>query len=155
MLALGKRTLRIRRTQACRALEARTVDVLYVGEMQPERDHGLQERSTALTYYMGRNGRNLWGGGALDFTLAVRPGPLSLQIVEWAETHNRPLQITVDGAVFDAPPIRAGAGEEFASIDIALPEDLTRGKARIAVRIAPGEDNWLSVFEARIVSREE
>src|SRR3546814_215789 len=66
-------------------LEARSVDVMHLGEMQPERDHQLTSRNSYPVTYRGRHGRDARAEGFFQFRMKVRPGPLMLQAAYWGE----------------------------------------------------------------------
>ena len=52
-----------------RDLAARSVDVMHLGEMQPERDHKLTSEISYPVSYRGRNGRDARSGGFFEFDI--------------------------------------------------------------------------------------
>ncbi len=141
-------------SEARAALEARTVDVIQLGEMQPERDHDYRSNHSDLFSWGGRSARQLpWGiGNYLEFTLAVRPGPMLLSALYWGEEVNKNFDVAVEG-VRIANERRASPPEKrFVSIDYPIPENLTRGKEKITVRFeTKGTDAF--IYEARTLVR--
>jgi len=65
------------------ALEARTIDQINLGEMQPERDHHYMSNHSDLFSFAGRSARQLpWGDGNwLEFDMAMRDGQIVLRAV--------------------------------------------------------------------------
>lgn len=132
------------------AIEARTVDVVYLGEMQPERDHQFAANHSDRIAYGGRSGRQVWWGEGnyLEFQLAVRPGPMVLRALYWGEDRDKNFDVIVDGERI-ANERRAGEPVgDFVAVDYPIPPALTRGKNRIAVRFEThGSD--APVYEVR------
>jgi DUF1680 family protein len=132
------------------ALAARTVDVIELGEMQPERDHDYRANFSDLFSWGGRSARQLpWGAGNyLEFSLAVRAGPMVLSVLYWGEEVGKNFDISVDGTRIAnerraVPPVK-----RFINMDYPIPEALTRGKAKVTIRFeTKGTDAFL--YEAR------
>jgi DUF1680 family protein len=137
-------------TAARAALEARTVDVIQLGEMQPERDHDYRSNHSDLFSWGGRSARQLpWGvGNYMEFTLAVRPGAMLLSALYWGEEVGKNFDVSIDGTRI-VNERRASAPEKrFVSVDYPIPEALTRGKDKVRVRFETrGTDAF--VYEAR------
>jgi hypothetical protein len=139
--------------QAKKVLEARTVDVIQLGEMQPERDHGFASNHSDLLSWGGRSGRQAWWGVGnwLEFSLAVRPGPMLLQALYWGEETDKNFRILVDGEPIaterrPGPPVK-----RFVQVDYPIPEALTRGKTKVKVRFETlGSD--APVYECRLLA---
>lgn len=132
------------------ALDARTVDILHLGEMQPERDHDFRSNHSDLFSWGGRSARQLpWGvGNYMEFTLAVRPGPMLLSALYWGEEVNKNFDISVEGTRIANERRAASPMNRFVSVDYPLPEALTRGKDKVIVRFETrGTDAF--VYEAR------
>ncbi|MGK6356772.1 beta-L-arabinofuranosidase domain-containing protein [Sphingomonas sp. DT-207] len=134
------------------ALEARTVDVLHLGEMQPERDHDYRSNHSDLFSWGGRSARQIpWGvGNYMEFTLAVRPGPMLLRALYWGEEVNKNFDVSVEGTRIAnerraVPPVK-----RFVSVDYPIPEALTRGKDKVTVRFETKGSDAL-VYEARML----
>jgi DUF1680 family protein len=135
------------------ALAARMVDVLQLGEMQPERDHGFRANHADLLSWNGRAGRQAWWGvgNYIEFELAVRPGPLVLQALYWGEEVDKHFVITVDGQAIATERRASGPVKEFVTADYPIPEALTRGKAAVTVRFeTKGSD--APVYEVRMLN---
>jgi DUF1680 family protein len=78
-------------------LARRTIDVFHIGEMQPERDHGLQATGGKPDTFYGRNNRSIPEGAEVAFTMARRPGPAILRVTYWGNNTGQELAIEVDG----------------------------------------------------------
>ncbi|MDP5280280.1 glycoside hydrolase family 127 protein [Sphingomonas sp. DG1-23] len=134
------------------ALDARTVDILHLGEMQPERDHDYRSNHGDLFSWGGRSARQLpWGmGNYMEFTLAVRPGPMLLAALYWGEEVNKNFDISVEGTRIANERRAVPPEKRFVSVDYPIPEALTRGKDKVVVRFeTKGTDAF--VYEARIL----
>jgi len=74
---------------AMRALAARTVDQVRLGEMQSERNHDLKADISYPVIYRGRNGRDARAGGYFEFPLKVQPGMQVLRATYWGDERDR------------------------------------------------------------------
>lgn len=120
-------------------LQARSADVMHLGEMQAERDHTLEANLSYPVVYRGRNGRDARAGGYFEFTFKTRPGPLVLQATYWGEERNRRFRILVDGVLVATERLEANKPGEFFEQDYAIPVSLTDGKPAVRVRFEPEE----------------
>jgi hypothetical protein len=118
-------------------LQARSADVMHLGEMQAERDHKLESKISYPVVYRGRNGRDARSGGFFEFTMKARPGPLVLQATYWGEERNRRFRILVDGVVVAQERLTGERPGEFFERDYPIPPELTRGKSEVRVRFEP------------------
>ncbi|GGB38222.1 hypothetical protein GCM10011380_29510 [Sphingomonas metalli] len=120
-----------------RAIAARSVDVMHLGEMQPERDHGLTSEISYPGTYRGRQSREARTGGYFEFGMKVKPGPLVLQATYWGGETNRAFDILVDNVKVATQRLENDRPGKFFDVDYPLPEALTRGKASVRVRFVP------------------
>jgi DUF1680 family protein len=118
-------------------LAARSVDVMHLGEMQPERDHDLQSDISYPVSYRGRMGRDAHTGGFFSFRLKSADGPLVLQASYWGEERNRDFTILVDGVRIARVKLSAAYPGQFFDEDYPVPPELTRGKQALVVRFEP------------------
>ncbi|KAK0338936.1 hypothetical protein LTR94_036557, partial [Friedmanniomyces endolithicus] len=102
---------------------------MHLGEMRPERDHGLEAKLSYTTTYRGRHGRDARTDGHFQFRMKVKPGPLILQATYWGEERNRLFDILVDGQKIATQKLDADRPGEFFDVTYAIPEALTRGKS--------------------------
>lgn len=140
-----------RAESAARAkLAKRTVDVIQLGEMQPERDHDYRSNHSDLFSWGGRSARQLpWGvGNYLEFTLAVRPGRMLLSVLYWGEEVAKNFDISVDGTRIANERRAAPPEKRFVTVDYPIPEALSRGRDRVTIRFeTKGTDAF--IYEAR------
>jgi DUF1680 family protein len=132
---------------------ARSIDIMYFGEMQPERDHALESEQSWPVSYRGRNGRDVRSGGYMAFTLKTRAGPLILQTTYWGEDRNRAFDILVDDVKVASEQLKGESPGKFVDVDYPLPLALTRGKSSLRVRFVPHEGQTAGpVFGARLLA---
>ncbi|MEJ8629796.1 hypothetical protein P0F65_07980 [Sphingomonas sp. I4] len=120
-----------------RDIAARSVDVMYLGEMQPERDHALTSDISYPVSYLGKQGRDARSGGYFEFTMAVRPGPLILQATYWGEERARDFDILVDNVKIATQHLENDKPGKFFTVEYALPEPLMKGKKSVRIRVVP------------------
>ena len=134
-----------------RELAARSVDVMHLGEMQPERDHDLTSEISYPVVYRGRQGRDARSGGFIEFSMKVKPGPLVLQASYWGDERPRTFDILVDGEKVATQKLGHDKPGEFIDIDYAVPEALTKGKQSVRVKFVPHDRNTAGpVFGVRL-----
>ena len=137
------------------ALEARTIDVIHLGEMQPERDHDFRSNHSDLLSFAGRSGRQAWWGvgNYIEFDMAVRPGPVTLRALYWGEEINKHFAVIVEGERIAVERRATPPEQAFVHVDYAIPETLTQGRDRVTVRFETlGSD--APVYECRTLSPE-
>jgi len=132
-------------------LADRSIDVMHLGEMQPERDHDLQSDISYPVSYRGRMGRDARTGGYFSFRMKCGPGQLVLQASYWGEERNRDFHISIDGERVARVKLDGSHPGEFIDRDYVLPEKLTSGKTSIVVRFEPEPGHTAGpVFGARL-----
>jgi DUF1680 family protein len=122
-----------------RDIAARSVDIVHLGEMQPEHDHGLTSEISYPVSYRGRNGRDARAGGFFAFTMKTRPGPLILSATYWGGERHSLFDILVDGVKVATQQLGEDHPGKFFDVEYPLPIALTQGKARITVKVLPHE----------------
>ena len=118
-------------------IAARSVDIMHLGEMQPERDHGLTSESSYPVSYRGRNGRDARSGGYFEFAMKVKPGPLLLQATYWGGERQRSFDILVDGVKLATQALGNDRPGKFFDVEYPIPEALTKGKSSVRVKFVP------------------
>lgn len=117
---------------------ARSVDVMHLGEMQPERDHDLRSEISYPVSYRGRQGRDARAGGWFDFAMKVKEGPLLLQATYWGGERDRAFDILIDGVKIATQQLNDKEQPgKFYDVTYPLPEALTKGKQHVRVRFVP------------------
>lgn len=142
-----------------RDLAARSVDVMHLGEMQPERDHNLASELSYPVSYRGLNGRDARSGGYFEFDMKVKPGVV-LQATYWGDERRREFDIEIDGRPLARQVLAEDQPGRFFDVDYPIPADLIRGKSTVRVRFAPLPTNTagpvfgVRVFTERVESKE-
>ncbi|ESQ79686.1 glycoside hydrolase family 127 protein [Asticcacaulis sp. YBE204] len=132
-------------------LQARTIDVIRLGEQQPETDHAFQgTANTQAISHISDPGRVVQKG-YFEFDLATTPGPLVLQVSYSANDRNKDFRLLIDGQLLTSEKLEGprGPGRNVKTYDLPLP--LTRGKAKLRVRFEADKDQWAAVYEARLL----
>ncbi len=120
-----------------RDITARSVDVMHLGEMQPERDHTLtSEQSYPLTY-RGKQGRDARSGGYFEFVMKTKPGPLVLQATYWGGERGNAFDILVDNQKVGTQVLKDDKPGKFFDVEYPIPAAMTQGKSTIHVRFLP------------------
>ncbi len=124
-----------------RDLAARSVDVMYLGEMQAERDHDLQSEVSWPGTYRGRNGRDARQGGYMSFKMSTardgKPaGALVMEATYWGDDRCG-FDILIDGQKVASVDHNAPHPGQFFDEDYAIPESATTGKTSVLVRLEP------------------
>jgi hypothetical protein len=128
------------RLAADAALKARTVDTVYLGQMQAERDHNLESNISYPTVYRGLHGRDVRSDGFFDFDMSVDSGNMVLMAKYWGDERNKDFRILVDGTEIAHQTLNAEHPGEFFTVEYPIPEHLTKDKKRVRVRFRPSHD---------------
>jgi len=135
-------------------LERRTVDLLGIGEMQPERDHNLTGEKTSVGEFGGRKWRHAWDGGWFAFDLKV-DGNVANQLIltYWGgDGGNREFDILVDGVLIATEKLKAKNPPSFIDVPYEIPRALTDGKSKVTVRLqAKPNQTAGGLFGARMI----
>jgi DUF1680 family protein len=130
--------------QKQQALEAQTVDILRVGEMQPERDHSFTVSEKAETgEEHGRKWRTVNEGGTMAFTLKVAPAqPNTLLLTYWGmDNRGRVFDVLVDGEKIATEDLNKYKESRFYDISYPIPPALTKGKQQVKVTFQAKANN--------------
>ena len=149
----GARAGYIRAQEQARVLARRTVDVIHLGEMQPERDHGFASEHSEVVNWSGRAARRLRPGESMRLTLARRPGPAVLRVTVAVADAQRAMTITVDGETLTQPQVAERAGN-FAAVDYPIRAHGTPGAAQAEVTVAAGREDAV-LYEMRMMTAAE
>lgn len=119
-------------------LEARTVDHLRLGEMQPERDHSFTGENLQSGEGHSKKWRSTAEGGWFSFTMKVDPATANtLYCYYWGDDHRqRIFDIQVDGKTIATQDLNKLKQSKFYEIDYPIPADLTKGKQQVIVKFA-------------------
>jgi DUF1680 family protein len=120
-------------------LELRTVDVLRVGEMQPERDHHLTSEKCDQRDANGKGFRTPMANGFFEFELKVDPTTENqLVVTYWAnDRFQREGTISVDGQeIAKQDSVNRLPTNHFQDVTYDLPKSLTEGKSVVKIRFS-------------------
>lgn len=124
-------------------IEAKTVDMLRVGEMQPERDHNFGGEKTLNGEEHGRKWRATEEDGYLAFTMKTDPAATnSLLCNYWGmDNRYRKFDILVDGVKVATEDLNQYKASKFYEIVYPIPLELTKGKKQVTVTMKAGPHN--------------
>jgi uncharacterized protein len=124
-------------------LEDKTVDLLRVGEMQPERDHDF----TGERIFTGDNHNRKWrtarGQGYFSFISKVDPNETNTLICTyWGEDNRgRIFDIFINDTKIATEDLTKFKMSKFYDIGYAIPKDLTASKTSVTVKFVPKNGN--------------
>jgi len=137
-------------------LEQRTIDVIRIGEMQPERDHNLKasERSY-VSDALGRMGREARNGGYFSFDMKVNSEAASNLLCSYiGDDKDRVFDIQIDGIKIATQELKGAATGRFFDIEYAIAPELLKGKTKVRVTVLANHEKTAGrVFGCRIVRR--
>jgi len=120
-------------------LNARAVDIVYLGKADGEQAHGLTGPSETLLY-RGRDSRLARKGGWFEFRMKCAHGPMTLQATYRGDERNRRFRVLVGGVAIATQRLDGERGERFFEQDYAIPVALTEGKQAVVVRFEADRD---------------
>ncbi len=141
----ARREAEIRAQQAReQRLAARTVDVLRIGEMQPERDHNLQGEKTGVGEHLGRKWRHAVDGGWFSFDMHVAANTShELLCTYWgSESGQRTFDILINGTKIAQQTLMNDKPGEFFEVTYPVPEEMTRENTTVTVRFQGHPNNF-------------
>jgi DUF1680 family protein len=137
-------------------IELRTIDVIRIGEMQPERDHNLRasERSY-VSHALGRPGREVRNGGYFEFDMQVHPAAEQSLLCRYiGDDRNRAFDILVDGTPIATQELQGATAGRFFDVEYAIPLALTQNRTKVLVRIQAHAGKTAGrVFGCRVLKR--
>ncbi len=118
-------------------LEARTVDFVQPGEMQPERDHNMQGERTGAGRHRDRPWRHAMGGGWFSFDMKVTPErPVILRATYWGDENiQRNFDVLVDDKKIATQKLLHNEPGKFFDVEYEVPVELTRDKKKVTVKL--------------------
>ncbi len=140
-----------------RLLDAATLDVVAPGYQQPEVDHAFAHEGSEIEEFSGRKGRLARDGGWFSYSLRCDPSaPAALVLTCWGGVwHERIFDLLVDDSPLGEQRLLANRPGDFFDRVIAIPAQLTRGKEKINLRVAPRPGDIAgAIYGLRIVRAE-
>ncbi|CCH02422.1 hypothetical protein FAES_4423 [Fibrella aestuarina BUZ 2] len=135
-------------------LDRRTVDLLRLGEMQPERDHNVTGDKLEAGEAHTRKFRVATDGGALSFTMKTDPAARNTLIgTYWGmDNRGRQFDVLVDGTVIASEDLNKYKESRFYDIPYPIPAALTTGKTSVTIRLQAKPGNAAGpVYGVRLV----
>ena len=119
-----------------KALSARTLDKVLIGDAISEREHKLQGEKTGAGEFNERNWRHTGAGGWFSYQLKVQPeAPLDLCCTYWgSDGGNREFDVLVDGKKLATQKLESNRPGKFYDEKYSIPADLTKGKTSVTIR---------------------
>ena len=128
-------------------IEDRTVDVMRLGEMQPERDHHLDSKISYVGDQEARRSRDCRNGGYFAFDMKASD---SLMVTAWGGDNGRVVDIYIDSTKIATLALVHPKPNQFVDLVYAIPAALTAGKTSVRVMFqAPVGKSSGSIFGVR------
>jgi uncharacterized protein len=102
-------------------LDARSIDIVMLGEKASESEHQLEEGTSETVLYRGRTGR--WSRSRTPFEFRVRNAnqPLALQATYWGKQKGSRFKVFADGVQIGAEAMEGDGPIAFVERSYALP----------------------------------
>lgn len=137
------------------ALDARSTDLIRLGDLEDERRHRLESQFSYAVVYRNRKGRDARSGGFFAFDLAVGDGPVALHATYWGGERERTFRILVDDVAIATQRLEGEQPGRFIEVVYDIPPSLTASKSSIRVRFEPETGRTAGpVFGCRLVKPE-
>ncbi|MFB6341422.1 beta-L-arabinofuranosidase domain-containing protein [Saccharicrinis sp. FJH62] len=141
--------------QRKKELEAKTIDFIRLGEMQPERNHKFKDERTWIDEFKERKYREVNRGGWMSFEMKIiKDKPTSLVLEYWGGYNgSKTFDILVDDKVIATENISAFNQAKFMDMEYKIPEEVISGKDIIEVKLVPHEGHRAGpLFTARTIN---
>lgn len=126
-------------------IEVKTVDLLRLGEMQPERDHEFAGDKVNTGEEHTRKFRVAYPGGYFSFNLKVDGEKANtLLCTYWGmDNRGRTFDILVNDVKIATEDLNKYKASKFYEITYAIPTDVTKGKDKVKVTFKPAVNNMV------------
>jgi DUF1680 family protein len=126
-----------------RELEARTTDILRVGEMQPERDHNFTGEKIINGEDHQRKWRSTNEGGFITFDMKTDANEKNTLInTYWGmDNRGRVFDILIDNVKLTTEDLNKYKESRFYDISYEIPIELTKGKNKVSIKLLPKQSN--------------
>lgn len=136
-------------------LQARSVDVMKLGDEKEEKAHGLVSKISYGLSYRAKPGRDARTEGFFEFKMKVVDAPLTLRATYWGEESKRQFYILVDGNKIATETLGYGKKGEFVERDYKISQELMKGKSEVLVRFEPEKGNTAGPVFGCLIFRSE
>lgn len=138
-------------------LDRRTVDLVILGEQQPEADHRMKEKNTFKGNAHDESFRGINKDGFLSLEMAPAGNQnLTVDLRVWGdEQGDCGLTVSVEGKEIGRENLSGKWNEKaFRNLTFAIPEELVEGKDNITLTIAPISGNRIpGIYEVRLLRK--
>ena len=139
-----------------KALAVRRVDAVLLGDAVSEKAHDLRGEKTRSGVFEGRAWRDATNGGWFSYRMKVLPNdPVSLLATYRGSNRGRVFDLHVDGQKIATQIENAEHPGEYFNVEYNIPEELTRGKQSVAVKLQSRPDNVGGGFDFVILNQEK
>lgn len=139
-----------------KALVARRVDTVLPGDAVSEKAHDFRGEKTRNGFQEGRTWRDATNSGWFSYRMKVLPNdPVSLLATYWGSNRGRVFDFLVEGQKIATQIENAERPGEYFDVEYNIPEELTRGKQSVVVKLQSRPDNAGGVFDFVILRREK
>ena len=140
-------------TERLAKLNARTLDFIVLGEMQPERDHNLHAENSRIGDYLNKKYRFAYDDGMFDFDMKVgSTNPVQLLMTYWGGDSGKSTFELVVNDTYVVPVKISGDPKSFVEIIVNLPQELTRDKEKIKVKFrGMGHNRVSNLYNCRLL----
>lgn len=137
-------------------LDDRTIDIMRLGEMQPERDHNLKASEQSYAEIaLGRGGREVRRGGFFSFEMKVLPDVESVLLLSYlGDDKGRAFDILIDGTKIATQELKGAETGKFFDVEYPIPAELLKGKIKVEVKIQAHPNRTAGrVFSPRVLRK--
>lgn len=137
-------------------LDDRTIDIMRLGEMQPERDHNLKASEQSYAEIaLGRGGREVRRGGFFSFEMKVLPDVESVLLLSYlGDDKGRAFDILIDGTKIATQELKGAETGKFFDVEYPIPAELLKGKTKVEVKIQAHPNRTAGrVFSPRVLRK--
>ncbi|WP_082211974.1 glycoside hydrolase family 127 protein [Parabacteroides timonensis] len=148
----AKRTAELERIAR---LDAKTLDYITLGEMQPERDHNLEGENTRVGEFGIHKYRFAYEEGWFSFNMKCGYNePTQFLMTYWGgDSGKYTFELVIDDTWVQPITVK-GNPEEFVEMVIDLPKELTEGKDKIKVMFrGVGKNRVSNLYNCRLMKK--
>ncbi|MGQ8334939.1 beta-L-arabinofuranosidase domain-containing protein [Sunxiuqinia sp. A32] len=133
-----------------------TIDLMAIGEMQPERDHNFSGDQTSTGEAFGRKWRDARNGGWFAIEMKVTDQfPLELICTYWGnDGGNREFDIMVDDKKLATQTLNRNKPDSFFDVRYSIPAEYVKGKSKVKITFqAHPEKTAGGLFGCRLIKK--
>lgn len=120
-----------------KAIDARTIDIIGVGESQSERDHHVDSRNSYIYNQGGKMGRDLRQEGFIKYRISVKPGMQNQLMLSVYGTDKGSYLIKLDGKEFSKVQLEGTRPMKLSNFFFDIPEEFIGNKTVVEIEFLP------------------